>query len=99
MTVQASANRPSANKGKNMNKHTPTPWGVNQYGEVCQDKGEFYGLRDRVEVTGFLLMEASQYQLSAARTAAWTAASDAARDAQAKELRRICEKIESEAMQ
>lgn len=38
-----------------MSKHTPTPWGIGPYGEVFQDKGEFYGLRDRVELTGFSL--------------------------------------------
>jgi hypothetical protein len=52
-----------------MNKHTPTPWGVNAYGEVCQDRGEFYGLRDRVEVTGFLLTESAGNPEAAANTA------------------------------
>lgn len=52
-----------------MNKHTPTPWGVNPYGEVCQYKGEFYGLRDRVEVTGFLLTEAPGNPEAAANAA------------------------------
>lgn len=52
-----------------MNKHTPTPWGINAYGEVCQDKGEFYGLRDRVEVTGFLLTGSSGNAEAAANTA------------------------------
>lgn len=52
-----------------MNKHTPTPWAIGTYGEVCQDKGEFYGLRDRVEVTGFLLTESAGNPEAAANTA------------------------------